>query len=231
MKRAWEVTVYLLKNNVNAVARTLTQSSAGKVALAALLAVLAAPPAYSILSVAVHGPPPAALARSWIPAGLEKNTVIASTSAFLTVIVLMTAFRGPHEITASEEAEYELLLSLPLTMPEYVLGKLGYFAAQSLLASTALVVAGVALAPLVTGGSVAKALLFPLAYLLFLLYAETLFQLIVVVRAVSGRRVWAVSAAALAYLAAAAAHSVLTRSLSPLLTAPALLAAAPLVHC
>ncbi|MEM2597516.1 MAG: hypothetical protein QXT50_02500, partial [Thermofilum sp.] len=89
MKRAWEVTVYLLKNNVNAVARTLTQSSAGKVALAALLAVLAAPPAYSILSVAVHGPPPAALARSWIPAGLEKNTVIASTSAFLTVIVLM----------------------------------------------------------------------------------------------------------------------------------------------
>ncbi|MEM1516195.1 MAG: hypothetical protein QXW88_01605 [Thermofilum sp.] len=231
MKRAWEVTVYLLKNNVNAVARTLTQSSAGKVALAALLAVLAAPPAYSILSVAVHGPPPAALARSWIPAGLEKNTVIASTSAFLTVIVLMTAFRGPHEITASEEAEYELLLSLPLTMPEYVLGKLGYFAAQSLLASTALVVAGVALAPLVTGGSVAKALLFPLAYLLFLLHAETLFQLIVVVRAVSGRRVWAVSAAALAYLAAAAAHSVLTRSLSPLLTAPALLAAAPLVHC
>ncbi|MEM0377284.1 MAG: hypothetical protein QXI90_05875, partial [Thermofilum sp.] len=91
---------------------------------------------------------------------MEKNTVIASTSAFLTVIVLMTAFRGPHEITASEEAEYELLLSLPLTMPEYVLGKLGYFAAQSLLAGTALVVAGVALAPLVTGGSVAKALLF-----------------------------------------------------------------------
>ncbi|MEM0377283.1 MAG: hypothetical protein QXI90_05870 [Thermofilum sp.] len=70
MKRAWEVTVYLLKNNVNAVARTLTQSSAGKVALAALLAVLAAPPAYSILSVAVHGPPPrrspeAGYLRAW----------------------------------------------------------------------------------------------------------------------------------------------------------------------
>lgn len=231
MKRAWEVTVYLLRNNVNAITKVLTRSSAGKIVLVALLVVLAVPPAYSILVVMLHGPLPAALARSWVPVGLTKDVVITSTGVFMTVIFLLTAVRGPHEITASEEAEYELLLSLPLSMPEYVLGKLGYFVVQSALASTALIVAGLALAPFTTGGSVVKALFFPVAYFLFLLYAETLFQLVVAVRAALGPRLWVASAVALTYLAIAAAHSALSGSLSPLLTALAAPAVAPLVHC
>lgn len=231
MRQALSVSLYLLRNNLNAVFKPLLRSRAGKLALAAILAVLATPPLYANTAVVLHGAPPAQLARAWLPAGLDKGLVLSSTSVFLTFMVLLAAIRGPHEITASEEAEYEVLLSLPLTMPEYVLGKLGYFVAQSLLASVAILVAGVSLAPLVNGGSVAKSLLLPLAYLFFLMYSEALIQLVIVARAAAGSRVWAVSLAALAYLGAALAHSAAEGAVSPMLTAPTVLAVAPLLHC
>jgi hypothetical protein len=148
--------------------------------------------------------------------------VLVSMCAFLTAVLLLTAVRGPHEVTASEEAEYEVLLSVPLAMHEYVLGKTLYFIAQSTIASLPLLVVGAALAPVLSGGSLTKTALFPVAYLLFLAYAETFFQLVIVLRAAAGRSLNYVSYAATAYAVAAIAHSLASRSISPLLLAPAL---------
>ncbi|GEM_PF-2643174 len=231
MKRVATVAYYLLKNNLNPVLRPLLSRSLGKALVAALMAVLLLPPLLSAASVAVYGLPHPSVRKSLVPQGVSKELVLVSTSAFLTAALLLTAVRGPHEVTASEEAEYEVLLSVPLAMHEYILGKTLYFIAQSTIASIPLLVVGAALAPVLSGGSLTRTALFPVAYLLFLAYAETSFQLVIVLRAAAGRSLNHVSYAAAAYAVAAITHSLASRSISPLLLAPALVAAKPLVHC
>jgi hypothetical protein len=231
VEKTLAVASYLLRNNLNPVLKPLLSRSLGRAVAAALVAVLLLPPLLSAAGVAAYGPPHPSVRKSLVPQGVSKELVLASTSAFLTAALLLTAVRGPHEVTASEEAEYEVLLSTPLAMHEYVLGKTLYFIAQSTIASLPMLVVGAALAPVLSGGSLAKAALFPAAYLLFLAYAEAFFQLVVVLRAAAGRHLGYLTCAAAAYAVAAAAHSIASRSLSPLLLAPALPAVRPLVHC
>jgi len=214
------VAFYLAKNNLNPLLRRRPGQAALYLLALTLLAMILLP-----LAVKAAAPQP----PSWVYGlGLSREGLVKSTSALLTVTFLLTLIRGRREVAASEEAEHELLLALPLRMGEYVIGKTVYFAIQTLFYSAPVLYIGIPLVYSLAGFSSARAVLLVLAVVALSVYAETLVMLATIARVLSGERPIA-DVIGYAYLAASLVHSLLVRDVSPLLVAPSLPAVRPLV--
>ncbi len=129
-----------------------------------------------------------------------------------------------------EEAEYEVLLAQPLTMRDYILGRKLFETVQA-LGLLVFFLPYSTFAYELSGGSLAKALLFPAALLLLQVYASAVLALIDLALIALPQRRGAIRGLALAYLLASILHSAATGGVSPLLTLPSRIAAEPLVYC
>ncbi|AKG38465.1 hypothetical protein MA03_03085 [Infirmifilum uzonense] len=210
----------MAKNGLN----PLLKRSAGRAVLALLFALfvfLIAVPPFIIRGVA---PYPSLLTN----AGLTRNSIKDATGATLTVTIILTLIRGRREIAASEEAEHELLLALPVTMAEYLVGKTLYFSFQTLFYTIPLVFFATPLLYTYVEPSPTRPLIFMLSLPLIALYSETLVMLATLARiALSRTRLPEVTG--YAYLALSGIHSLMLSRLSPLLTLPGAPIAGPMI--
>ncbi len=170
------------------------------------------------------------LREALIRVGLDKRDAVAGVSATLALSLLLMVTLGKAAIRVMEEAEYELLLAQPLDMSTYVLGReLAEFAQMSLMGLPYL--GFVPLAYELNGGNMSKAALFPLTLLTVMALLSVLSTLINVVKitARGGERL--LRLAVLAYFSAGAAHSLLSREISPVISLPFRPLAEAVVYC
>ena len=161
--------------------------------------------------------------------GLTKYLVIDLVSAVLTAVLVIDLLRGNLAITVMEEAEYEVLLSQPIDMRTYIVGRSIYQATMLSLFS----VFYLGMIPLVyeLSGSSTKALLFPIALMLMYIYLSAVFALSSAVKIYFKEDRLKVVIPVAAYLGVGAARSLYIFSLSPLITMPFRAAVEPLVYC
>ena len=161
--------------------------------------------------------------------GLTKHLVIDLASAVLTAALVVDLLRGNPAITAMEEAEYEVLLSQPIDMRTYMVGRSIYQATMLSLFS----VFYLGMIPLVyeLSGSSTKALLFPIALMSMYVYLSAIFALSSAVKIYFKNDRLKVMIPVAACLGVGAAHSLYTSSLLPIITMPFRPAVEPLVYC
>lgn len=218
---SFKIAQYLAKNSLN----PLLKRSIGRYALYTLLALLAfilvLPPLFIRKNTSTYPP--------WVTSlGLSRSLLKDSTSATLTLAFLLTLIRGRREVAASEEAEHELILALPLTMSEYLVGKTLYFAIQTLLYMVPLVFVSVPLIYTAVDPNPLRPLLLVASIPLIAIYSESLVMLATLLRIASGDRRLPEIAGYL-YLGFSAIHSLLVRQISPLLSWPSLPATSPMI--
>ena len=161
--------------------------------------------------------------------GLTKHLVIDLASAVLTAVLVVDLLRGNPAITVMEEAEYEVLLSQPIDMRTYMVGRSIYQATMLSLFS----VFYLGMIPLVyeLSGSSTKALLFPIALMSMYVYLSAIFALSSAVKIYFKNDRLKVMIPVAACLGVGAAHSLYTSSLLPIITMPFRPAVEPLVYC
>ncbi|MCI4408386.1 MAG: hypothetical protein JHC26_04795 [Thermofilum sp.] len=162
--------------------------------------------------------------------GLNKENVTETLAVFQTLTFIAIAMLPRRDITVSEQAEYEVLLTMPVTMQEYMLGRSLHLITQSVLVQSVFLVPGAFYAAAFSAGNTVKVLLFPLALVLWITFSEAFEGLISYVK-VATQREKEIRLFALLYLLTAGAEYLFTRKTPILLKAPALLAVQPLVHC
>ncbi len=162
--------------------------------------------------------------------GINKYTATDLLSIMLFSAVLLSVVRGRNVLVALDEAEYELLLSQPVDMGTYVLGKVIFQVMQSLLFGIIYMFYAV-IAYDMSGGNLAKAAMLPIAIVVLLAFIAIATDLIPVVKVVLGPRARYLELAAYAYTASGVIHSMLTLKLSPILTAPFRVMAESIVMC
>lgn len=226
MRGAFTVARYLTMNSLGVLRRGRARVAA--FLLAALLAGL-----YALIAVlaAYRGDAFAYARRSLSVQGLDKRSAVETLAAFQALSLAVVGLLPRTELTVSEEAEYEVLLTLPVTMREYVLGRTLHQALQSLAVQLVFLVPGAFYAAVFSAGNAAKVLLLPASFFLYVVFTEVAAGLVNTAKLAMRGKAWALRAAFLAYLVASAAHSAVTGAVSPLLVYPALLPASSLVHC
>jgi len=161
--------------------------------------------------------------------GITKTTVVETLAAFQALSLLAVTILPRRDITVSEQAEYEVLLTLPVTMQEYMLGRSLHSVVQSVLVQSVFIVPGAFYAAVYSQGNTLKVALFPAALLLWIIFTESLERLISCIKVATGKDK-AIRGFALAYVLLAALEFAVSRTFH-LLTAPTILAVQPLVHC
>ena len=74
--------------------------------------------------------------------GLTKEDVVVAFAVFQTLSFVAIALLPRRDITVSEQAEYKVSLATPITMQEYLLGRLLHLALHSVLVQSFLLVPG-----------------------------------------------------------------------------------------
>lgn len=72
--------------------------------------------------------------------GLNKENVTETLAVFQTLTFIAIAMLPRRDITVSEQAEYEVLLTMPVTMQEYMLGRSLHLITQSVLVQSVFLV-------------------------------------------------------------------------------------------
>ncbi|MEZ0345596.1 MAG: hypothetical protein ABWK01_03515 [Infirmifilum sp.] len=211
---------YLVMNSLNPLLRRL----AGRIAIFSLLSLLV-----FLLAIPLLTPKNSASYPEWVlTLKLSRSYLTDVTSATLTLTFLLTLVRGRREIAASEEAEHELLLALPVTMSDYLLGKTLYFALQTLFYTIPLVFMAVPLLYSMVGFDVIRPIFLIISLVLAAVYSETVIMLATLLRITSTRQ-GLPELAGYSYLATSLLHSAIIRQVSPLLVWPAVPAVKPII--
>lgn len=160
--------------------------------------------------------------RAWlVRLGLGREEVVNLGSSGLFALTLAFMFIGRAAIYVWEEAEREVLLAQPVSMREYIAGRVIY---ETAAATLLILLPFLCFIPLVldfNGGSLAKALVFVVvsaAAMLFIVLASMVGQLLRC--ATRPKHLLAVRAAAGLYLLLSATHSILALILAPAVAAP-----------
>ncbi len=235
LRKTLIVTKYLVKNYIiNPFLKRFKKFMLSLLALILIVMVVSA------LALFIHPPEEGAgeetstskpsLRDLFVRLGLSKEKIVSMLSTLLTAFFLFEVIRGRSVLPVMEEAEYEVLLAQPISMSEYMLGRLLFQTVQFGL----LGIFYFGMIPLVydlSGGNALKALLFPFSLVLFFLYMNSLtfFSPLLKISFPNYRGFIRILSAA--YLALAVVHSVAIGWVSPLLVAPFFLPVVSIVYC
>ncbi len=225
---------YLIKNYlINPFLKSFRKKHALIAGILVAIVILAA-----IVIFAIFAPPEpeggnssssASIRKSMIALRLNKYVIIDVVSSALTLIMVFEVIRGRITISVMEEAEYEVLLAQPLDMETYFLGR---FVKDTvwMFTFTAWYVSLIPIATDLSKGR-SKAVLLPVSIFLMTSYLSALDTLISELKIIWREKKDYLRLTALLYIIISAAHSLLARRISPLISAPFIFLARSIVYC
>lgn len=152
--------------------------------------------------------------------GLDKNNIIDIGSLAMLLVIICGLLRGKHKIIV-DEAEYELVLSQPISIPVYITSRILYNTMRTLMPMPILFT----FIPLymdLNNGNITKAFLAPLSITLMLFVFEVSMNTVTLVNNLLNKLGYRkyMYIGLTTYLAVGLIHSLETKHISPLFTTP-----------